>query len=112
MKQRCDADRWSPEGERRSPSEDEADEKVSAAEIYNAEDYKEIFQPKNAICRCNDTVAPGAGLRSSPSLTRFLPTARTPPRMSEPFPAPPDDGEAIGAHERLHSTVQIILSCD
>lgn len=59
MKQRCDADRWSPEGERRSPSEDEADEKVSAAEIYNAEDYKEIFQPKNAICTCNDVMAPG-----------------------------------------------------
>lgn len=49
--QRSDADRRSPEGERRSPSEDEADEKVSSAEIHNAEDYKEIFQPKNAICR-------------------------------------------------------------
>uniref|UniRef100_A0A4W6CUC3 Katanin p80 WD40 repeat-containing subunit B1 n=1 Tax=Lates calcarifer TaxID=8187 RepID=A0A4W6CUC3_LATCA len=60
----------SPEGERRSPSEDEADEKVSSAEIHNAEDYKEIFQPKNAI-------------------------SRTPPRMSEPFPAPPEDGEFI-----------------
>uniref|UniRef100_H3CA30 Katanin p80 WD40 repeat-containing subunit B1 n=1 Tax=Tetraodon nigroviridis TaxID=99883 RepID=H3CA30_TETNG len=59
--------RWSPEGERRSPSEDEADDKVSSAEIYNAEDYKEIFQPRNAI-------------------------SRTPPRISEPFPAPPDDG--------------------
>ncbi|XP_003978406.1 katanin p80 WD40 repeat-containing subunit B1 [Takifugu rubripes] len=72
VKQRCDADRWSPEGERRSPSEDEADEKVSAAEIYNAEDYKEIFQPKNAI-------------------------SRTPPRMSEPFPAPPDDESISGS---------------
>uniref|UniRef100_A0A4W6CUC8 Katanin p80 WD40 repeat-containing subunit B1 n=1 Tax=Lates calcarifer TaxID=8187 RepID=A0A4W6CUC8_LATCA len=56
--------------QRRSPSEDEADEKVSSAEIHNAEDYKEIFQPKNAI-------------------------SRTPPRMSEPFPAPPEDGEFI-----------------
>ncbi|KAG8001070.1 Katanin p80 WD40 repeat-containing subunit B1, partial [Nibea albiflora] len=51
VKQRSDADRRSPEGERRSPSEDEADEKVSSAEIHNPEDYKEIFQPKNAICR-------------------------------------------------------------
>ncbi len=51
VKQRSDTDRRSPEGERRSPSEDEADEKVSSAEIHNAEDYKEIFQPKNAICR-------------------------------------------------------------
>uniref|UniRef100_A0A8P4GEE9 Katanin p80 WD40 repeat-containing subunit B1 n=1 Tax=Dicentrarchus labrax TaxID=13489 RepID=A0A8P4GEE9_DICLA len=52
--------------ERRSPSEDEGDEKVSSAEIHNAEDYKEIFQPKNAI-------------------------SRTPPKISEPFPAPPED---------------------
>lgn len=64
VKQRCEADRWSPEGERRSPSEDEADEKVSAAEIYNTEDYKEIFQPKNAICRCNGIAAPGAAIGS------------------------------------------------
>ncbi|XP_054626122.1 katanin p80 WD40 repeat-containing subunit B1 isoform X2 [Dunckerocampus dactyliophorus] len=61
-----DADRRSPEVERRSPSEDEADEKVSSAEIHNAEDYKEIFQPKNAI-------------------------SRTPPKVLEPFPAPPED---------------------
>uniref|UniRef100_A0A672ZMK2 Katanin p80 WD40 repeat-containing subunit B1 n=1 Tax=Sphaeramia orbicularis TaxID=375764 RepID=A0A672ZMK2_9TELE len=66
VKQSSDSDRRSPEGERRSPSEDEGDEKVSSAEIHNAEDYKEIFQPKNAI-------------------------SRTPPKMSEPFPAPPED---------------------
>uniref|UniRef100_A0A8C2W7M4 Katanin p80 WD40 repeat-containing subunit B1 n=1 Tax=Cyclopterus lumpus TaxID=8103 RepID=A0A8C2W7M4_CYCLU len=59
----CSSQRY---GERRSPSEDEADEKVSSAEIHNAEDFKEIFQPKNAI-------------------------SRTPPRTSEPFPAPPED---------------------
>uniref|UniRef100_A0A672ZL57 Katanin p80 WD40 repeat-containing subunit B1 n=1 Tax=Sphaeramia orbicularis TaxID=375764 RepID=A0A672ZL57_9TELE len=64
VKQSSDSDRRSPEGERRSPSEDEGDEKVSSAEIHNAEDYKEIFQPKNAI-------------------------SRTPPKMSEPFPIPP-----------------------
>uniref|UniRef100_A0A8P4GF31 Katanin p80 WD40 repeat-containing subunit B1 n=1 Tax=Dicentrarchus labrax TaxID=13489 RepID=A0A8P4GF31_DICLA len=64
VRQRSDADRRSPEGERRSPSEDEGDEKVSSAEIHNAEDYKEIFQPKNAI-------------------------SRTPPKISEPFPSPP-----------------------
>uniref|UniRef100_A0A8C0EL95 Katanin p80 WD40 repeat-containing subunit B1 n=1 Tax=Bubo bubo TaxID=30461 RepID=A0A8C0EL95_BUBBB len=58
------------ESERRSPSsEDDRDEKESKAEIQNPEDYKEIFQPKNAICR-------------------------TPPRNNEPFPAPPEDGEA------------------
>uniref|UniRef100_A0AAX7UPY1 Katanin p80 WD40 repeat-containing subunit B1 n=1 Tax=Astatotilapia calliptera TaxID=8154 RepID=A0AAX7UPY1_ASTCA len=59
-------------GERRSPSEDEADEKLSSAEIHNAEDYKAIFQPKSAI-------------------------SRTPPKMSEPFPAPPEDGESSTA---------------
>lgn len=52
VKQRSDADRWSPEGERRSPSEDEADEKMSSAEIYNAEDHKEIFHPRNVLRRC------------------------------------------------------------
>uniref|UniRef100_A0A8C0J8Z6 Katanin p80 WD40 repeat-containing subunit B1 n=1 Tax=Chelonoidis abingdonii TaxID=106734 RepID=A0A8C0J8Z6_CHEAB len=57
------------ESERRSPSsEDDRDEKESKAEIQNPEDYKEIFQPKNSI-------------------------TRTPPRKSEPFPAPPEDGE-------------------
>ena len=58
MKQCSDADRRSPEGERRSPSEDEADEKLSSAEIHNAEDYKEIFQPKNAICRRSGGITP------------------------------------------------------
>ncbi|XP_061863421.1 katanin p80 WD40 repeat-containing subunit B1 isoform X1 [Colius striatus] len=61
------------ESERRSPSsEDDRDEKESKAEIQNQEDYKEIFQPKNAICR-------------------------TPPR-NEPFPAPPED-EPVAAKE-------------
>ncbi|XP_023809546.1 katanin p80 WD40 repeat-containing subunit B1 [Oryzias latipes] len=69
VKQRSESERRSPDGERRSPSEDEADEKVLSAEIHNAEDFREIFQPKNAI-------------------------SRTPPRMTEPFPAPPDDGES------------------
>uniref|UniRef100_A0A8C9SBT2 Katanin p80 WD40 repeat-containing subunit B1 n=1 Tax=Scleropages formosus TaxID=113540 RepID=A0A8C9SBT2_SCLFO len=69
VKQNAESERRSPEGERRSPSsEDEREEKESTAEIHNAEDYKEIFQPKNAI-------------------------SRTPPRRSEPFPAPPEDVE-------------------
>uniref|UniRef100_A0A8C0J8K1 Katanin p80 WD40 repeat-containing subunit B1 n=1 Tax=Chelonoidis abingdonii TaxID=106734 RepID=A0A8C0J8K1_CHEAB len=59
------------ESERRSPSsEDDRDEKESKAEIQNPEDYKEIFQPKNSI-------------------------TRTPPRKSEPFPAPPEDGDIL-----------------
>ncbi|KAM9063802.1 katanin p80 WD40 repeat-containing subunit B1 [Sarcophilus harrisii] len=59
------------ESERRSPSsEDDRDERESRAEIQNAEDYKEIFQPKNSI-------------------------SRTPPKRSEPFPAPPEDEVAI-----------------
>lgn len=57
MKHRSESDRRSPEGERRSPSEDEADEKLSSAEIHNPEDYKAIFQPKNAICRWSRSVA-------------------------------------------------------
>ncbi|XP_059204744.1 katanin p80 WD40 repeat-containing subunit B1 isoform X2 [Centropristis striata] len=80
VKQRSDADRRSPEGERRSPSEDEADEKLSSAEIHNAEDFKEIFQPKNAI-------------------------SRTPPRMSEPFPAPPEDDPVLAIGRQLKDMV-------
>ncbi|XP_061132436.1 katanin p80 WD40 repeat-containing subunit B1 isoform X2 [Syngnathus typhle] len=67
LKRSAEAELRSPEGERRSPSEDEADDKASSAQIHNAQDYREIFQPRNAICR-------------------------TPPGMSEPFPAPPEDG--------------------
>ncbi|KAM9301969.1 katanin p80 WD40 repeat-containing subunit B1 [Gastrophryne carolinensis] len=48
-----------------SPTSDD-DERESQAEIQNAEQYNEIFQPKNAI-------------------------SRTPPRDSEPFPAPLED---------------------
>ncbi|KAI4872978.1 hypothetical protein NFI96_023666 [Prochilodus magdalenae] len=67
MKQNSHADRRSPEGERRSPSsDDELDEKESSAEITNPDDYKEIFQPRNAILR-------------------------TPPKRNEPFPAPLED---------------------
>lgn len=52
MKQSSEADRRSPEGERRSPSsEDEKEDKESSAEITNHEDYKEIFQPRSAICK-------------------------------------------------------------
>ncbi|KAM3625177.1 uncharacterized protein V6R79_008076 [Siganus canaliculatus] len=76
VKQRPDAERRSPEGERRSPSDEEAEEKVSAAEIHNAEDYKEIFQPRNAI-------------------------SRTPPRISEPFPAPPEDETSLAIGRQL-----------
>ncbi|KAF7485275.1 katanin p80 WD40 repeat-containing subunit B1 [Marmota monax] len=62
------------ESERRSPSsEDDRDERESRAEIQNAEEYTEIFQPKNSI-------------------------SRTPPRRSEPFPAPPED-DTITAKE-------------
>uniref|UniRef100_A0A8C2C0V4 Katanin p80 WD40 repeat-containing subunit B1 n=1 Tax=Cyprinus carpio TaxID=7962 RepID=A0A8C2C0V4_CYPCA len=64
MKQSSEADRRSPEGERRSPSsEDEKEDKESSAEITNPEDYKEIFQPHSVI-------------------------SRTPPKRTEPFPAP------------------------
>ncbi|XP_070712664.1 katanin p80 WD40 repeat-containing subunit B1 isoform X1 [Pempheris klunzingeri] len=80
VRQTADADRRSPEGERRSPSEDEADEKVSSAEIHNAEDYKEIFQPKNAI-------------------------SRTPPKMSEPFPAPPEDDTILAIGRQLKDMI-------
>uniref|UniRef100_A0A670YC55 Katanin p80 WD40 repeat-containing subunit B1 n=1 Tax=Pseudonaja textilis TaxID=8673 RepID=A0A670YC55_PSETE len=65
----CPQVKHNSESERRSPSsEDDKEERESTAEIQNLEDYKEIFQPKNSI-------------------------TRTPPSKSEPFPAPPEDGE-------------------
>ncbi|MED6273377.1 Katanin p80 WD40 repeat-containing subunit B1 [Characodon lateralis] len=73
---RSDTDRRSPDGERRSQSEDEAEDKQSSAEIHNAEDYREIFQPKHAI-------------------------SRTPPRISEPFPAPPEDESVLAIGRQL-----------
>ncbi|XP_036608603.1 katanin p80 WD40 repeat-containing subunit B1 isoform X1 [Trichosurus vulpecula] len=72
------------ESERRSPSsEDDRDERESRAEIQNAEDYKEIFQPKNSI-------------------------SRTPPQRSEPFPAPPEDDVAIAKEASKPSQVMDI----
>ncbi|XP_059927132.1 katanin p80 WD40 repeat-containing subunit B1 isoform X2 [Gadus macrocephalus] len=57
----------SSESERRSPSsEDEKEENESAAEIRNADDYHEIFQPRNAI-------------------------SRSPPKPGDLFPAPMED---------------------
>lgn len=76
VKPGTEGDRHSPEGERRSPSEDEGDEKVSSAEIHNTDDYKEIFQPKNAI-------------------------SRTPPKFHEPFPAPPEDESIVGINRKM-----------
>ncbi|XP_030622355.1 katanin p80 WD40 repeat-containing subunit B1 [Chanos chanos] len=67
MKRSSESERRSPEGERRSPSsEDEREDKESSAEITNPDEYKEIFQPRNAI-------------------------SRTPPKRTEPFPAPLED---------------------
>ncbi|KAG7277873.1 hypothetical protein CRUP_001325 [Coryphaenoides rupestris] len=57
------------ESERRSPSSDEEKEEKeneSSAEIRNADDYNEIFQPRNAI-------------------------SRSPPKFAQPFPAPLED---------------------
>ncbi|KAM4743706.1 katanin p80 WD40 repeat-containing subunit B1 isoform 2-T2 [Anableps anableps] len=77
---RSDTDRRSPDGERRSQSEDEAEDKQSSAEIHNADDYREIFQPKHAI-------------------------SRTPPRISEPFPAPPEDEGVLAIGRQLKDTM-------
>ncbi|XP_060923562.1 katanin p80 WD40 repeat-containing subunit B1 [Limanda limanda] len=82
VKQRSDTERRSPEGQRRSPSEDEAEEKVSSAEIHNAEDFKEIFQPKTAI-------------------------SRTPPKVSEPFPAPLEDETILAIGRQLRDMTSL-----
>uniref|UniRef100_A0A8C8M0J7 Katanin p80 WD40 repeat-containing subunit B1 n=1 Tax=Oncorhynchus tshawytscha TaxID=74940 RepID=A0A8C8M0J7_ONCTS len=83
VKQSSESDRRSPEGERRSPSSE--DEKESSAEIRNPEDYKEIFQPKSAICRVEPTMVATAP-RPIPVVTTRPPTSNHPPA---PHPAPP-----------------------
>lgn len=51
--------RRNSESERRSPSsEDDRDERESRAEIQNAEDYSEIFQPRNSISEACTPSAP------------------------------------------------------
>uniref|UniRef100_A0A3Q4I4P8 Katanin p80 (WD repeat containing) subunit B 1 n=1 Tax=Neolamprologus brichardi TaxID=32507 RepID=A0A3Q4I4P8_NEOBR len=87
LKHRSESDRRSPEGERRSPSEDEADEKLSSAEIHNPEDYKAIFQPKNAICRWKRSVA-GPPLAASTPVVRVEPTVISAAKR----PSPPAAG--------------------
>uniref|UniRef100_A0A8C1Z703 Katanin p80 WD40 repeat-containing subunit B1 n=1 Tax=Cyprinus carpio TaxID=7962 RepID=A0A8C1Z703_CYPCA len=72
-----------PEGERRSPSsEDEKEDKESSAEITNPEDYKEIFQPHSVI-------------------------SRTPPKRTEPFPAPLEHSFSESVLEKPGPAVKI-----
>uniref|UniRef100_A0A9J8APW5 Katanin regulatory subunit B1 n=1 Tax=Cyprinus carpio carpio TaxID=630221 RepID=A0A9J8APW5_CYPCA len=84
MKQSSEADRRSPEGERRSPSsEDEKEDRESSAEITNPEDYKEIFQPHSVI-------------------------SRTPPKRTEPFPAPLEHSFSESVLEKPGPAVKIV----
>lgn len=84
MKQSSEADRRSPEGERRSPSsEDEKEDKESSAEITNPEYYKEIFQPRSVI-------------------------SRTPPKTTEPFPAPLENSFSESVLEKPGPVVKIV----
>ncbi|XP_062922747.1 katanin p80 WD40 repeat-containing subunit B1 isoform X2 [Mobula hypostoma] len=83
------------ENEGRNPgAEEEKDDKESTAEIRNPEEYKEIFQPHNAI-------------------------ARTPPRRSDPFPAPPEDdtisvkeSDKVTPPTEMHTTTVKRLQAD
>uniref|UniRef100_A0A8C6TPF2 Katanin p80 WD40 repeat-containing subunit B1 n=1 Tax=Neogobius melanostomus TaxID=47308 RepID=A0A8C6TPF2_9GOBI len=115
VKQGAEGDRHSPEGERRSASEDEGDERVSSAEIHNADDYKEIFQPKKAICTshllCRSLIKyiPGVVFRATraslgklclvPPIAQSTPVQRVEPTVvsspSAPAPAP-SRNEPIG----------------
>uniref|UniRef100_A0A8C1CP45 Katanin p80 WD40 repeat-containing subunit B1 n=1 Tax=Cyprinus carpio carpio TaxID=630221 RepID=A0A8C1CP45_CYPCA len=76
--------RQDPEGERRSPSsEDEKEDRESSAEITNPEDYKEIFQPHSVI-------------------------SRTPPKRTEPFPAPLEHSFSESVLEKPGPAVKIV----
>lgn len=87
VKQRADTDRWSPEGERRSPSEDEGDEKTpsAAAEIHNAEDHQEIFHPKKVLRRCRSAAAPFLTLKCPAAVNQLTNHGAASPPPT-PFP--------------------------
>uniref|UniRef100_A0A8C5EIY2 Katanin p80 WD40 repeat-containing subunit B1 n=1 Tax=Gouania willdenowi TaxID=441366 RepID=A0A8C5EIY2_GOUWI len=92
LKQHIDADRRSPEGERRSPSEDEQ----SSAEIHDMKDYNMIFQPKNPMA------PPAAASTSEPRAE--LPVVAPPPAVprSSHLPSPPSQTSAPSARGRSH----------
>lgn len=81
---RSDTDRRSPDGERRSQSEDEAEDKQSSAEIHNADDFREIFQPKHAICRwSSDITHDTQAVQATPLLCRLLPQSHTAAQITD-----------------------------
>uniref|UniRef100_A0A667XBI0 Katanin p80 WD40 repeat-containing subunit B1 n=1 Tax=Myripristis murdjan TaxID=586833 RepID=A0A667XBI0_9TELE len=100
----CSSQRYS--SERRSPSsEDEKDERESTAEIRNAEDYKEIFQPKNAISRtppkmCEARVPKLHGL-SGGFVLQSAPNNRS---------SALGDEEALSQIKKGHDTMCVMLS--
>uniref|UniRef100_A0A8C8M004 Katanin p80 WD40 repeat-containing subunit B1 n=1 Tax=Oncorhynchus tshawytscha TaxID=74940 RepID=A0A8C8M004_ONCTS len=73
--------------QRRSPSSE--DEKESSAEIRNPEDYKEIFQPKSAICRLIYVcVSLQPGLLLNLPVASSTPVLRVEPTMVATAPRP------------------------
>uniref|UniRef100_A0A452V8A1 Katanin p80 WD40 repeat-containing subunit B1 n=1 Tax=Ursus maritimus TaxID=29073 RepID=A0A452V8A1_URSMA len=71
------------EGERRSPSsEDDRDERESRAEIQNAEEYNEIFQPKNSISEACPLPP------TQPDMVSAKEAAKPSPAMDLQFPVP------------------------
>uniref|UniRef100_A0A8D3DXN8 Katanin p80 WD40 repeat-containing subunit B1 n=1 Tax=Scophthalmus maximus TaxID=52904 RepID=A0A8D3DXN8_SCOMX len=108
-------------GERRSPSEDEGDEKLSSAEIHNPEDFKEIFQPKNAICRstappsCDPTPVGPASSSSNPPASRpnepiGLNVADFLPPSANSRPAALSDEDELSQIKKGHATMCVMLS--
>ncbi|XP_074141977.1 katanin p80 WD40 repeat-containing subunit B1 isoform X2 [Sminthopsis crassicaudata] len=96
------------ESERRSPSsEDDRDERESRAEIQNAEDYKEIFQPKNSInmaiakeaskpSQAMDVQLPMPNRGNSDFVPRVPVATSTPMSKAEPAVIPAARNEPIG----------------
>uniref|UniRef100_A0A452V8C6 Katanin p80 WD40 repeat-containing subunit B1 n=1 Tax=Ursus maritimus TaxID=29073 RepID=A0A452V8C6_URSMA len=103
------------EGERRSPSsEDDRDERESRAEIQNAEEYNEIFQPKNSISEACPLPP------TQPDMVSAKEAAKPSPAMDLQFPVPnavkiPQqvelvDEDAMSQIRKGHDTMCVVLT--
>uniref|UniRef100_A0A672F546 Katanin p80 WD40 repeat-containing subunit B1 n=1 Tax=Salarias fasciatus TaxID=181472 RepID=A0A672F546_SALFA len=119
----CSSQRYGDQsgGGRRSLSEEETEEKVSTAEIHNAEDYQEIFQPRRAISRTPPRTSEPFPQKICPSCPSFCPCLPVCPPLSllsvppvcpqaSGCPASLSDEDALALMKKGHDTMCVMLS--